>query len=63
MSGNVTDEVIAEAALDNRTEQAVADAIESLHGVRTLIVIVHRLSTVRSCDRLRSVAIGSPLET
>jgi len=42
----------ATAALDNQTEREVTQAISSLHGTRTLIVIAHRLSTVRDCDRL-----------
>jgi ATP-binding cassette, subfamily B, bacterial PglK len=42
----------ATAALDNQTERAVTDAIASLHGTRTVIVIAHRLSTVQGCDRL-----------
>ena len=42
----------ATAALDNQTEQGLIDAIERLRGERTVITIAHRLSTVRSCDRL-----------
>ena len=42
----------ATAALDNQTEQGLIDAIERLRGDRTVITIAHRLSTVRSCDRL-----------
>ena len=42
----------ATAALDNRTEQGLIEAIERLRGDRTVITIAHRLSTVRSCDRL-----------
>jgi ATP-binding cassette subfamily C protein len=42
----------ATSALDNQTEREIARAIEALHGAITLIVIAHRLSTVRGCDRL-----------
>ncbi len=42
----------ATSALDNRTERAVTEAIESLQGKKTLIIVAHRLSTVRMCDRL-----------
>jgi ATP-binding cassette subfamily C protein len=42
----------ATAALDNQTERDLARAIEALHGTITLIVIAHRLTTVRGCDRL-----------
>jgi len=42
----------ATAALDNRTERELTQAIEGLRGERTLIVIAHRLSTVQRCDAL-----------
>jgi ATP-binding cassette subfamily C protein len=42
----------ATAALDNQTERDLARAIEALHGTITLIVIAHRLTTVRGSDRL-----------
>lgn len=42
----------ATAALDNETERLVSDAIQSLAGSKTLIIIAHRLSTVENCDRI-----------
>lgn len=42
----------ATSALDNQTEREITRAIDDLHGAITLIVIAHRLSTVRGCDRL-----------
>jgi ABC-type multidrug transport system fused ATPase/permease subunit len=42
----------ATAALDNVTEQALTNTIQSLHGRVTTVFIAHRLSTVQSCDRL-----------
>jgi len=42
----------ATAALDNQTECELTRAIDALHGSVTLIVIAHRLTTVRGCDRL-----------
>jgi ATP-binding cassette subfamily C protein len=42
----------ATSALDNETENEVMKAIDSLKGNRTLIMIAHRLSTVRKCNRL-----------
>lgn len=42
----------ATSALDNVTESEVVEAIESARESRTMIVIAHRLSTVRRCDRL-----------
>jgi ATP-binding cassette subfamily C protein len=55
----------ATSSLDNRTEQEMTKAIEHLRGEKTLIIIAHRLTTVRRCDRLilldggRIVASGS----
>ena len=48
----------ATSALDNETENAVMEAIDSLHGTKTLIVIAHRLSTTRNCDRIYRVKDG-----
>lgn len=45
----------ATSALDNETESAVMDAIDSLHGKVTLIIIAHRLSTVKKCDLIYEV--------
>lgn len=42
----------ATSALDNETERRLTDTIESLHGTVTVVVVAHRLSTVRHCDRL-----------
>jgi ABC-type multidrug transport system fused ATPase/permease subunit len=42
----------ATAALDLETEEALARAVEGLRGEKTLLVVAHRLSTVRRCDRL-----------
>jgi ATP-binding cassette subfamily B protein len=42
----------ATSALDNRTEAEVMAAIESLDRQITVILIAHRLSTVKHCDRV-----------
>lgn len=42
----------ATSALDNLTEQVVMEAIQNLGRQKTIIVIAHRLSTVRNCDRI-----------
>lgn len=40
----------ATSALDNATEQTVMDAIDDLESDLTILLIAHRLSTVRHCD-------------
>lgn len=40
----------ATSALDNLTEQAVMDAVQNLAGEITIVLIAHRLTTVRDCD-------------
>jgi ABC-type multidrug transport system fused ATPase/permease subunit len=42
----------ATSALDNETEGLISEAIKSLAGTKTLIIIAHRLSTVEHCDRV-----------
>ena len=42
----------ATSSLDNQTEQAVMDAINNLHKEITIILIAHRLNTVKNCDKI-----------
>lgn len=48
----------ATAALDNDTEAAIMDSINSLHGKKTLIIIAHRLQTIEKCDSVYCVENG-----
>ena len=49
----------ATSALDNETEGLVNEAIKSLSGQKTLIIIAHRLSTVEHCDRIYLIEQGT----
>lgn len=49
----------ATSALDNETEKEVMNAIDCLHGTRTLIVIAHRLTTIKKCDKIYEVGNGT----
>jgi ABC-type multidrug transport system fused ATPase/permease subunit len=42
----------ATSALDNLTERDVMSAIEAVPGNKTILMIAHRLSTVKKCDRI-----------
>ena len=48
----------ATSALDNATEQSVMDAIDGLNRDLTILLIAHRLSTVRRCDSIVELAQG-----
>lgn len=48
----------ATSALDNLTEQAVMEAINNLGREITIILIAHRLSTVRHCDHIYMLEKG-----
>lgn len=58
----------ATSSLDSETEQGVMAAVTALQGIKTVIVVAHRLSTVENCDRLfrleqgRVVGEGAPEE-
>jgi ATP-binding cassette, subfamily B, bacterial PglK len=49
----------ATSALDNLTEQAVMEAVHNLGSHKTIILIAHRLTTVRNCDRIFLLERGS----
>jgi ABC-type multidrug transport system fused ATPase/permease subunit len=42
----------ATSSLDSETEAKVSKSIQDLHGQVTLLVVAHRLSTVRMADRI-----------
>lgn len=52
----------ATSALDNETEIAVMEAIESLQGSITIIIIAHRLTTLKKCDRIYKIEDGTAIE-
>lgn len=52
----------ATSALDNETESAVMEAIELLSGKKTLIIVAHRMTTVKNCNRAYRISGGKALE-
>ena len=48
----------ATSALDNETESAVMEAIDNLQGTKTILIIAHRLTTIRNVDMIYEVADG-----
>ena len=56
----------ATAAVDSETEELIQDAINRYRGRRTILLVAHRLSSVRQVDRIvvldrgRIVETGSP---
>jgi len=52
----------ATSALDTESEVAVHAALESWHGAKTLLVIAHRLSTVRNADQICVLSGGTVIE-
>lgn len=48
----------ATSALDTETEQAVMQAIEGLSGDLTLLIIAHRLTTLRNCTQIVELGNG-----
>ena len=51
----------ATAALDNETELAVMDSIRSLQGYKTLIIIAHRLTTIKECEVIYEIKDGKAI--
>ncbi len=52
----------ATAALDVETEKAVMDSISSLKGIKTMIIIAHRLETIRNCNKIYEIEDGKLVE-
>ena len=52
----------ATAALDNETETAVMESIDALQGQITMIIVAHRLTTIRNCDEIYEIKDGRAVE-
>jgi HlyD family secretion protein len=52
----------ATSALDGITEKAVMDAIHDFSGKKTVVLIAHRLATVRQCDQIILLEQGRVIE-
>ncbi|MEA3639828.1 MAG: ABC transporter ATP-binding protein [Lamprobacter sp.] len=52
----------ATSALDNATERAVMEAIHNLSGTKTILLVAHRLSTVKPCDCIYLLVNGELAE-
>ena len=48
----------ATSALDNETETAVMETVNQLKGQITIILIAHRLSTLKNCDKVYKIIQG-----
>ncbi|MFC1515411.1 ABC transporter ATP-binding protein [Thermodesulfobacteriota bacterium] len=42
----------ATSALDTRSEKEIQKTMQNLHGKMTMVIIAHRLTTIKHCDRL-----------
>jgi ABC-type multidrug transport system fused ATPase/permease subunit len=52
----------ATSSLDTATERGVMQAVDALHGAKTIVIVAHRLSTVERCDRLYRLEGGRVVE-
>ena len=52
----------ATSSLDNETEQEIVNEILQLKRKKTMIVIAHRLTTLRYCDQIYRLENGSIIE-
>lgn len=53
----------ATSSLDVETEHEITKMLDSLKGEKTIIAIAHRLSTLKSCDRLIYLKEGQVVDT
>jgi ABC-type multidrug transport system fused ATPase/permease subunit len=52
----------ATSSLDNETENAVMEAINTLGSNKTMIIVAHRLTTIEKCDKILRVKDGKVLD-
>jgi ATP-binding cassette, subfamily B, bacterial PglK len=53
----------ATSSLDSITEKLIMDAINGFFGVKTIIMVAHRLSTVKKCDMIYYMESGNIIDS
>jgi len=53
----------ATSSLDSENERRIQDAIDALHGDMTIVIITHRLSTIRNADSIYVLEDGQIIES
>jgi ABC-type multidrug transport system fused ATPase/permease subunit len=53
----------ATSALDSQSEQKIQDAIQSLKGKFTMIIIAHRMSTIKDASTIHVIDKGEIIES
>jgi len=53
----------ATSALDGITEKLIMDAIINLSGIKTILLIAHRLKTVETCDNIYFIEDGKVIDS
>ena len=53
----------ATSSLDNETESALMESVNKLGSQKTMIIVAHRLTTLRGCDKIYKVEDGGVTET
>ena len=48
----------ATSSLDTETETMIMNSINALHGKKTMVIIAHRISTIKNCDYIYCVKDG-----
>jgi ABC-type multidrug transport system fused ATPase/permease subunit len=48
----------ATSSLDSLTEEAVMESVFLLHGIKTLVIVAHRYSTLKFCDVIYKLEFG-----
>jgi len=49
----------ATSAVDNTTAREISRVLETLSGNKTLIIVAHRMSTIKNCDRIVLMKSGT----
>lgn len=52
----------ATSSVDNETERVITEALDEIRKDRTVVIVAHRLSTIRHADRIIVISEGRPIE-